>query len=235
MSAAGYVVAGGAGALGRAVVTALVQRGARVAVPFRSAAGWEALRQELGGGAGDSLWGGPADLSDPASAARFVDEAAERLGRLDGVAALAGGYAGSATLEKAPVREWDDMMRTNLATTYGLCRAALPHLLERGGSVVTVASRLAESGGAGAAAYAVSKAAVMALTRVLALENRDRGVRFNCVIPAIIDTAANRRAMPAADASSWTPAPAIARVVVFLLSPEAAAVTGAFVPVDGKA
>jgi NAD(P)-dependent dehydrogenase (short-subunit alcohol dehydrogenase family) len=235
VSAAAYVVAGGAGALGRAVVAALLQRGARVAVPFRSAASWDALREELGGGAADSLWGGPADLSDPASAARFVDQAAERLGRLDGVAALAGGYAGSASLERAPVREWDEMMRTNLATTYGLCRAALPHLLKRGGSVVTVASRLAEVGGAGAAAYAVSKAAVMALTRVLALENRDRGVRFNCVMPAIIDTAANRRAMPAADASSWTPAPAIARVVVFLLSPESAAVTGAFVPVDGKA
>jgi NAD(P)-dependent dehydrogenase (short-subunit alcohol dehydrogenase family) len=204
-------------------------------VPFRSAASWDALRQELGGATADSLWGGPADLSDPASAARFVDEAAERLGRLDGVAALAGGYAGAGTLEAAPVREWDEMMRTNLATTYGLCRASLPHLLKRGGSVVTVASRLAEAGGAGAAAYAVSKAAVMALTRVLALENRERGVRFNCVLPGIIDTAANRRAMPAADASSWTPAPAIARVVVFLLSSESAAVTGAFVPVDGKA
>jgi NAD(P)-dependent dehydrogenase (short-subunit alcohol dehydrogenase family) len=235
VSTAAYVVAGGAGALGRAVVAALMRRGARVAVPFRSTAGWDALREELGAGAGDSLWGGPADLSDPASAARFVDEAAERLGRLDGVAALTGAYAGSGTLEAAPVGEWDDMMRTNLATTYGVCRAALPHLLKRGGSVVTVASRLAEAGGAGAAAYAVSKAAVMALTRVLALENRERGVRFNCVIPGIIDTAANRRAMPAADASSWTPAPAIARVVVFLLTPESAAVTGAFVPVDGKA
>jgi len=233
VTAPAYVIAGGAGALGRAVVTALVQRGAKVAVPFRSVESGDALRAELG--AGESLWSGPADLSDPASAARFVDEAAERLGRLDGVAALAGGYAGSGTLETAPVREWDDMMRTNLATTYGLCRAALPHLLKEGGSVVTVASRLAEAGGAGAAAYAVSKAGVMALTRVLALENRDRGVRFNCVIPAIIDTAANRKAMPGADASSWTPASAIARVVVFLLSAESAAVTGAFVPVDGKA
>jgi NAD(P)-dependent dehydrogenase (short-subunit alcohol dehydrogenase family) len=170
-------------------------------------------------------------LSDPASAARFVDEAAERLGRLDGVAALAGGYAGSATLDEAPAREWDDMMRTNLATTYGLCRAALPHLLERGGSVVTVASRLAETGGAGAAAYAVSKAAVMALTRVLALENRDRGVRFNCVMPAIIDTAANRTSMSGADTSRWTPPEAIARVIAFLLSADSVAVTGAFIPV----
>jgi NAD(P)-dependent dehydrogenase (short-subunit alcohol dehydrogenase family) len=228
-----YIVSGGAGALGRAVVAALLARGARVAVPYRGAAGWDALRADLG--AGGALWGAPADLADPASAAAFVDQAASWLGGLDGIAALAGAYAGSATLEAAPLREWDDMLRANLATTYGLCRASLPHLLKRGGSVVTVASRLAEAGGAGAAAYAVSKAAVVALTRVLALENSDRGVRFNCVMPAIIDTAANRKAMPGADASSWTPPEAIARVIAFLLSAESAAVSGALVPVDGKA
>lgn len=226
------MVAGGAGALGRAVVAALLERGARVAVPFRSAAAWESLRDGLDAGA--ALWGGPADLADPASADAFVDEATAWLGGLDGAAALAGAYAGSATLEAAPAREWDDMLRANLSTAYGLCRASLPHLLGRGGSVVTVGSRLAEGGGAGATAYAVSKAAVVALTRVLALENRDRGVRFNCVMPGIIDTPANRAAMPGADASSWTPPEAIARVVVFLLSPESAAVTGAVVPVDGK-
>jgi NAD(P)-dependent dehydrogenase (short-subunit alcohol dehydrogenase family) len=232
VTAGAYVVAGGSGALGRAVVAALLERGARVAVPFRSAEAWDTLRADLAAGA--ALWGGAADVADPASAAAFVDEAASRLGGLDGAAALAGAYAGSATLEAAPVREWEDMLRANLATAYGLCRAALPHLLQRGGSVVTVASRLAEAGGAGAAAYAISKAAVLALTRVLALENRTRGVRFNCVVPGIIDTPANRAAMPGADTSSWTSPQAIARVIVFLLSPESAAVNGAVVPVDGS-
>jgi len=229
----GFVVSGGAGSLGRAVVSALLERGARVAVPFRSAAGWDALRAEAGPGA--ALWGGTADLSDPDSAAAFVDEAAAWLGRVDGVAALAGAYAGSGSLETAPASEWESMIRANLSTAYGLCRASLPHLLKRGGSVVTVASRLAQDGGAGAAAYAVSKAAIVTLTRVLALENRDRGVRFNCVMPAIIDTPANRSAMPGADASRWTPPESIARVIVFLLSTESAAVNGAVMPVDGKA
>jgi NAD(P)-dependent dehydrogenase (short-subunit alcohol dehydrogenase family) len=226
-----YVVGGGGGALGRAVVAALLETGARVAVPVRSAAAWDAMRAEFGGSA--ALWGSTVDLADPGSAAAFVDEAAAWLGGVDGVAALAGAYAGSATVEAAPVNEWEDMLRANLKTAYGLCRASLPHLLKSGGSVVTVGSRLAESGGAGAAAYAVSKAAVVALTRVLALENRERGVRFNCVMPAIIDTAANRRAMPGADASRWTPPEAIARVILFLLSPDSAAVNGAVVPVDG--
>ena len=232
MKGLGFVVAGGAGALGRTVVQALLERGARVAVPFRSATTWDALRAEAGPDA--ALWGGSADLADPASARAFVDEAATWLGGMDGVAALAGGYAGSGPLHAAPAREWDDMIRANLATAYGLCRAALPHLRERGGSVVTVASRLAEAGGAGAAAYAVSKAGVIALTRVLALENTDRGVRFNCVMPTVIDTPGNRAAMPDADVSRWTSPQAIARVIVFLLSPESAAMNGAVVPVDGS-
>ena len=233
MSGGRVVVSGGTGSLGRAVVAALLERGARVAVPFRSPPAWDALRGDAGKSA--ALWGRAADLADPASAVRFVDEAAGWLGGVDGVAALAGAYAGSSTLETAPVREWEDMLRANLSTVNGLCHAALPHLIKQGGSVVTVASRLAESGGAGAAAYAVSKAAVIALTRVLALENRDRSVRFNCVMPAIIDTPGNRTAMPAADTSRWTPPEAIARVIVFLLSSESAAVNGAIVPVDGRA
>src|SRR5207245_8638068 len=116
----------------------------------------------------------------------------------------------SETLERSGVAEWRRMMDANLETAHAICRAALPHLLLRGGSVVTVASRLAEAGGAGAAAYAVSKAGVLALTRVLALENGPRGVRFNCVVPSIIDTEANRRAMPEADFSRWTAPEAIA-------------------------
>jgi NAD(P)-dependent dehydrogenase (short-subunit alcohol dehydrogenase family) len=123
------------------------------------------------------------------------------------------------------------MLRSNLATVYATCRAALPHLLKEGGSVVTVGSRLAEAAGGGAAAYTASKAAVLALTRALALENRDRGVRVNAISPSTIDTEANRQAMPKADRSRWTAPEDIAKVVAYLLSPASAAVTGAVVPV----
>jgi NAD(P)-dependent dehydrogenase (short-subunit alcohol dehydrogenase family) len=101
--------------------------------------------------------------------------------------------------------------------------------------MVMVGSKVVDGGGAGAAAYAVSKAGVVALARVLALENRDHGVRVNCVLPGTIDTAANREAMPKADRSRWTPPEAIARVIVFLLSAQSAPVTGAVVPVDARA
>jgi NAD(P)-dependent dehydrogenase (short-subunit alcohol dehydrogenase family) len=230
-----FVVTGGAGALGRAVVARLLARGDRVAVPYRGAA---ASLDELraASGALDALWGEAADVADAEQARRFVDAAAARFGRIHGAALLAGAYAGSATFEAAPASEWDEMLRANLHSAAATCRALLPHLLAGGGgSVVTVGSLSAAAGGAGAAAYAVSKSAVAALTRALALENGGRGVRFNLIQPGTIDTPANRRAMPKADTSAWTPPEQIAGVVAFLLSPESAPTNGAVIPIDGRA
>jgi NAD(P)-dependent dehydrogenase (short-subunit alcohol dehydrogenase family) len=127
------------------------------------------------------------------------------------------------------------MLRTNLDTAAHVCRAALPHLRRQGGRIVAVGSRAAETGGAGMAAYAVSKVAVHALVRVLALENAAEGVRVNAVLPGTIDTEANRRAMPGADRSKWTSPEAVAGVIAFLLSDDSAPTTGALVPVDAPA
>jgi len=229
----GVIVTGGTGALGRALVAQLVARGTRVAVPWRRAEQFRSLESDVGPDA--PLLGLEADLARADGARAFVDEARRWLGALDGVALTAGGWAGGARFEAAPEDEWDRMLGSNLATVRHVCRAALPHLLDGGGSVVTVGSRAAETAGAGMAAYAVSKCAVHALTRVLALENREKGVRFNCVLPGTIDTPANREAMPDADRTSWTSPAAIARVMAFLLSSESAPVTGALLPVDGPA
>jgi NAD(P)-dependent dehydrogenase (short-subunit alcohol dehydrogenase family) len=226
----GVIVTGGTGALGRVVVKQLLEGGARIAVPYRAAGEWRGLLASAGDGA--PLFGAPADLSTPAGARSFVDEAARQLGVLDGVALVAGGWAGGALFEEAPDDSWERMLRANLDTAAHVCRATLPHLRKQGGSVVAVGSRAAQTGGAGMAAYAVSKVAVHALVEVLALENAGRGVRFNAVLPGTIDTPANRRAMPDADHRKWTSPEAVARVVVFLLSGESAPTTGALVPVD---
>lgn len=233
MKGAVYVVTGGTGALGRAVVAQLLARGDRVAVPYRGARAWDELRASVAEAA--ALWGDTADVADVAAANRFVEKTAQRFGRIDGAALLAGAYASSGSFEAAPESEWGEMLRANLQSVYAAARALLPELLKNGGSVVTVGSGYAASGGAGAAAYAVSKNAVAALTRTLALENLARGVRFNLIEPGIIDTAANRRAMPSADTSQWTPPSRIAGIVAFLLSSESAPASGAVIPVAGAA
>jgi NAD(P)-dependent dehydrogenase (short-subunit alcohol dehydrogenase family) len=229
----GVIVTGGTGALGRAVVKQLLERGARVAVPYRDPAEWQGLVASAG--EGTPLFGTRADLASPAGARSFVDEAARQLGVFDGMALVAGGWAGGTRFDEASEDEWERMLRTNLDTAAYVCRAALPHLRKQGGSVVAVGSRAAETGGTGMAAYAVSKVAVHALVRVLALENAGQRVRFNAVLPGTIDTPANRRAMPDADRRTWTSPEAIARVVVFLLSDDSAPTTGALVPVDAPA
>lgn len=222
------VVTGGTGALGHAVVRHLLSIGNRVAVPFREAASFDDLRRAVG--ASDDLWGAPADLGDAGAAHRFVEEAARWGGRLDGLAHLAGGYEATGRLEEAPVAEWESMLRLNLTTAYTTCRGVLPHLLKTGGSIVTVSSRLASSGGGGAVAYAASKAAVEGLTRALAHENRQRGVRANVVAPSVLDTEANRRAMPDADRTTWVPPAEAAQVIAFLLSHASRPLTGAVLP-----
>jgi NAD(P)-dependent dehydrogenase (short-subunit alcohol dehydrogenase family) len=229
----GVIVTGGTGALGRELVALLLKGGTRVAVPWRHPGPWRALESAAGPDA--ALLGVEADLSSAAGAGAFVDQAADWLEGLDGVALIAGGWAGGTRFEEAPAEEWDRMLSGNLATVRHVCRAALPHLLDGGGSVVMVGSQAAQTGGAGMAAYAVSKSAVHALTRILASENQGRGVRFNAVLPGTIDTRANREAMPDADRSGWTSPAAIARVMAFLLSSDSAPLTGALLPIDGPA
>ena len=226
------LVTGGTGALGAAVARLLLAQGARVAVSYRRDSEWRAL--EHAAGAGDRLLGVEAELSEPDAARAAVERAAGALGGLDGVALVAGGWAGGTSFDAAPADEWSRMLRANLDSAANVCRAALPALRERKGAIVAVGSRAAETGGAGMAAYAVSKQALHALVRVLALENRGR-VRVNAVLPGTIDTKANRDAMKGADTAAWTPPEAIARVVLFLLSSDSAPVTGALVPVDSPA
>ena len=229
-----YIVTGATGDLGQAVVGGLLAAGHRVAAPYRSIERFEELQASLPGNDVERLWGDAAELTDLTQMRAFVEAAVQECEKIDGLASLAGAYAGSGTLERTPDDEWDEMQGANLRTAWVASRAVLPFLLEGGGSVVTVSAGLVEAGGAGAAAYAVSKAGVEALTRALALENRDRGVRFNCVAPLIIDTPGNRAAMPEANRASWTPPERLANLIGFLLSPDSAPLSGARLPVRGR-
>jgi NAD(P)-dependent dehydrogenase (short-subunit alcohol dehydrogenase family) len=217
------VVNGAAGALGQAVVRALVARGDHVIAVTR-----DGQPGELGT---DGVKVEAADLTAP-------DEVDALWRRLDArgdqarwVINAAGGYRPGSVAE-TNADEYRFVHDLNLATAWWSCRAAATQL-PAGGGIVNVASRSALAGGAGSAAYTVAKAGVVRLTTVLAAELAERGVRVNAVLPSVMDTPANRDTMSPEAMRTAVPTDDVAAVVAFLCSDAARAVTGAAIPTYG--
>jgi NAD(P)-dependent dehydrogenase (short-subunit alcohol dehydrogenase family) len=229
------LVAGGTGGLGRAVSLAFVEAGARVHATSRRPDELEALRAAAGSGA-DRLDGHPVDATDEDAAGRLVAEVDARHGGLEALVNAVGGWAGGAKAWEASSGELDRMLALNLRSGWVLARAAARVMVPRGrGAIVNVASKAGVEPTARAAAYAASKAAAIAMIESLAADLRGTGVRANSVLPSVIDTEANRKAMPKADFAKWPKPEEIARVIVFLCSDDAALVHGAAIPVYGSA
>ena len=227
------IVTGGTGVLGAAVVQTFLSAGARVAVPHRTPEDLDALREAAGAGRESKLAGAVVDLTDEASVADYYARVAKD--GLDILVNVAGGYAGGTPAHETAWSVWQSQLDINLKTAVLSSRAAVAHLLERGGgSIVNVASRAAAENGKNAAAYAASKRGVLLLTEAMAAELRDRNVTVNAVLPSTIDTPANRAAMPKADFSKWVRPEDIAKVILFLAGPDARIVSGAEVPVYGR-
>jgi NAD(P)-dependent dehydrogenase (short-subunit alcohol dehydrogenase family) len=207
------LVCGAGGALGSALVDAFLARGDSVVGVDRKAAPREGLQSES------------ADLTD----ADAVEALWERIETPRWVVNAVGGFRGGNVVEAEPdaVRFLLDL---NFATTFWSCRAAARRL-ERGGAIVNIAARAAVTGGMGAAAYAASKAAVVRLSEVLAGELSGRGIRVNALLPLLIDTPANRAALPPERLEGAVPPQRIADVCAWLCSDAADAVTGAAIPV----
>lgn len=228
------LVAGGTGALGRAVALAFLAEGARVAVTSRRPDEAAALAAEAGE-AGGRLRGLSGDVADPAVAVRLAADLVAAEGRIDALVNAVGGWAGGRTLWETDPDTVQRMLSVNLLAGYAMARAVVPHMIRQGrGSIVEVASRAAFAPSPGDAAYAASKAGAVALFAALAEEVKEHGVNVNTVLPGVIDTAANRRAMPKSDFSRWPKPAEIARVILFLCSGEAGVVEGASVPVYGR-
>lgn len=174
-----------------------------------------------------------AELTDHSAVAEAVALAsAEPAAPLRAVVNLAGGFAASQLVHQTPLADFEAMLTRNLRPTYLVTAAALPHLLAAGGgAVVCVSSQAATRPFRGAAGYVTAKAAVLAFAQAVATEYAAAGVRCNTVLPGVIDTAANRAAMPEADRTAWTPPAQIATVIRFLAGADSAPVTGAAIPV----
>jgi NAD(P)-dependent dehydrogenase (short-subunit alcohol dehydrogenase family) len=217
-------ITGGHGVLGRAVVEAALADGFSVAV-IDHASGQAAPDGvlELGG----------VDLTDAASAKTAIDAVVAHFGRLDALLNIAGGFVWQTTDDADPA--WAKMFALNLTTALNASRAALPHLkASPEGRIVNVGANAALKSAAGMGAYAASKAGVHRLTESLAEELKETSVTVNAVLPSILDTAQNRKDMPDADPAKWVAPSDLARVMLFLASPDSRAITGALIPVTGK-
>lgn len=221
------IVTGAFGTLGAAVVLAALDAGAKVAAVDRA----DAPPTEL---AAAKCFGG-VDLSDTAAAQHAIDAAAQALGGLDALVNIAGTFRYETLADGSP-ETWDLLYRINLRTAVAASKAALPHLLQHGnGRIVNVGAASALKAGAGVGAYTASKAGVMRMTEALAEELKDRRITVNAVLPSIIDTPPNRVDMPSADFARWVKPSQLADVILFLLSDRASAITGALIPVVGRA
>jgi len=230
------IVTGGAGGLGGAVVAELLAAGAAVAVPYHREGELEALHERLGLAQDAPLYGELLDLTDEAAVTAYYAQVATALGGIDILVNSAGGFGGGKPVHEAGWAIWQQQLELNLKPTVLSCAAATPHLIARGGgAIVNLGSRTATQSGARLAAYAASKRAVLQLTEALAAELRDNEITVNSVLPSTIDTPANRRDNPKADFSRWVSPEAIARVVLFLVGPDARIISGAHLPVYGKA
>jgi len=230
------IVTGGSGGLGGAVVALLLAEGAAVYAPHRAAGELEVLRERLGLAADANLSGEPLDLTDEAAVRTAYAGFAARHGGLDILVNLAGGFGGGSPVHETGWELWQQQLDINLKTAVISCAAAAPHLIARGGgAIVNVATRTATQPGKNLAAYAAAKRAVLQLTEALAEELKPHGVTANAILPSTIDTPANRASAPKADHSRWVRPEEIARVVGFLVGPDAAIISGAHIPVYGRA
>ena len=217
LSGSKLIVTGALGGLGRSVCSVAEAQGARV------------VRVDIA--ADDAYEDSHAvDLTDlGATQTCFAD-----IGPFDGLINLAGGFGMGTQSWQVDDDEWDLMFKLNVITMRNAIKAAVPRLLEQNaGSVVNVGAYGAREGQGLMGAYCASKSVVMRLTESLAEELKGKGINVNAVLPTVIDTPANRAAMPDADTQSWVAPEDLANVICFLASPGARAVHGALVPVRG--
>src|SRR6516162_10220445 len=228
------LVAGGTGGLGRAVSLAFLQEGASVAVTFRRQEEFDALKESAGPQA-SSLTGHEVDVTNDAAVEKMIEVILATQKRLDILVNTVGGYKAGMKLWEQDPKVLDQMLGLNLRSGYALARAVVPAMLRQGeGAIVNIAARAALDPPAGAAAYAASKAAAIAMMNSLAADLKGTRVRVNSVLPSIFDTEANRKAMPNADFAKWPKPADIARVILFLCSDDARLVRGASIPVYGE-
>jgi NAD(P)-dependent dehydrogenase (short-subunit alcohol dehydrogenase family) len=217
------LVTGANGGLGTAVCQAFLDSGATVigvARVWKEPARFATISEDVGTAEGCE---------------KMMAQALQR-GPLDALVHLVGGFSGGSPLMETTDQTWDGMMDLNLRTAFCTMRAALRPMTAAGrGRIVAIGSRVAVEPSPNFAAYAVSKAALIALVRNVAAEGKKSGITANIVLTSTIDTPQNRKAMPDADFTRWVTPQSIAKLIVWLASDAAADTSGAVIPIYGRA
>jgi NAD(P)-dependent dehydrogenase (short-subunit alcohol dehydrogenase family) len=220
------IVTGASGALGTSVVISLLAAGATVAAIDRTAAKAEDEAQTIRRFA--------ANLTDPDEARRAIANVANKFGKIDILVHVMGGFAGGAPVAQTDDATWNKMMDMNLNAAFYVLRAVVPVMRAAGhGRIIAIGSRQAVQPAANVGAYSASKAALVSLVQTVALENKDKNIRANVILPGTMDTPANRAAMPNADFEKWVKTPSVADLVVMLAGEVGTEITGAAIPVYG--
>jgi NAD(P)-dependent dehydrogenase (short-subunit alcohol dehydrogenase family) len=229
------LVTGGTGGLGREVAMAFLEAGAKVTVTYVAPDEYASLVSAAERAGAMPPAGASVDVTDAEAVGKLVGETVARHGRLDVLVNTVGGYAGGVNLWEVNPREYDRMLQLNLKAGFVLARAVVPQMIKQNrGWIVNIASKAAFDHAAGGSLYAASKAAALALMDSLAADVKPYNINVNSILPSIIDTAANRKAMPNADFSKWPKPEEIARVILFLCSEESRVIHGAAIPVYGR-
>ncbi len=228
------IVTGGTGALGRSIVSHFLQEGVAVAVPYRDANKLGETRPPFDAPE-ERLLFHAAHLEKEDDVSRVLQSVVQRFGGIDYLVNAAGGYRGGTPVDQLSVQEWEEMVTMNLHTAFLVSRGALRMMKQAGfGRIVTIAALAGISPGSRRAAYAVSKAGAIALTKAIAEEGKGLGITANAIAPGTIRTEANLASMPGADTSTWVTPEEISRLVLFLCSDEARSITGNVLRITGE-
>ena len=178
----------------------------------------------------------PAAITNLDAAKKAVESVIARWERIDVLAHLVGGFSGGQTIAETDDTTWQRMFAMNVDNAFHLFRAVIPVMRKAGGGrIIAVGSRQAEFPSPTVGAYSASKAALVSLVKTVALENKDAGITANVILPATMDTPANRAAMPGADMSQWVQPSTVASLIVWLAGDASKDITGAAIPVYGRA
>ena len=220
------LITGANGGLGTAVTRAFLDAGAKVAGVAKKIQNSDFPHP--------NFLATSAELGSSDAARAVVAATIAKWGRIDVLAHLVGGFAGGKSVADTDDATLEEMLGVNLRAAFHVFRAVLPDMRTRGaGRILAIGSRTALDPQPMVGAYSASKAALVSLVQTIALENKDRGISANVILPGTMDTPANRAAMPGADPAKWVRPAQVASLLVHLASDEASQISGAVIPILG--